>query len=493
MEDYTTYYIVGGVIFAFVIIFSIFLYIALTLRVVVPTNMVHIVQRAKTTTSYGRGKAAGNVYYAFPEWIPVIGLSTIDFPESNFDVNLSDYEAYDAERLPFLVDISAFFRIDDSEIAAQRISSFPELKDQLLIVLQGSVRRILATNRLEGIMEGRSELGEQFTLEVAEQIKEWGVVTVKSIEFMDIKDSRANNSTVIANIMAKEQSRIDRESRIVVAENNKEAQIKEINTKKEVEIQNQEAIQLVGQRTANAEKEIGISQEQSKQQILLEAKITTENEMAVKMVNEVKTAEIAKETEIIKTQQEKITAELRAEAEKQVQITTAEGDRASKVTRAVGDKESMIKIAEGEKQSADLNSQAIRAVGIAQGEADQAILMAPVNSQIILAKEIGENQNYQDYLIKIEQIKGQVEIGTAMSKALEQADIKVISNGQDNKLAGISKIADTFTTSNGGLGLSSMLSGFAASDEGKQILDKFLGKPADAEDITSPQTRTFTD
>lgn len=57
--------IVAGV-FALWIIHSI-----LTLRSVVSTNDVHIVQRGKRTVSYGKDQADGNVYYAWPSWLPL--------------------------------------------------------------------------------------------------------------------------------------------------------------------------------------------------------------------------------------------------------------------------------------------------------------------------------------------------------------------------------------------------------------------------------------
>ncbi len=118
--------------------------IMIWLRRVVPTNMVHIVQSKKATTSYGRGKDAGNVYFTWPAWVPKLGVTVIEFPESIFQVSLTDYEAYDAVRLPFMVDVTAFFRVDDSTVVAQRVSNFKELNTQLDSVLKGAVRRILA-------------------------------------------------------------------------------------------------------------------------------------------------------------------------------------------------------------------------------------------------------------------------------------------------------------------------------------------------------------
>lgn len=147
-----------------VILACTFLYILITLRRVVPTNMVHIVQSSATSTPYGRGKEAGNTYYAWPEWVPKLGVTVSQFPESIFKVTLDNYEAYDSARLPFMVDIVAFFRVDNAETAAQRVASFSELNNQLTSVLQGAVRRILATNHLEEIMQERGSLGEQSRL-----------------------------------------------------------------------------------------------------------------------------------------------------------------------------------------------------------------------------------------------------------------------------------------------------------------------------------------
>jgi flotillin len=119
------------------------LLVAMMLRRVVPTNMVHIVQSSSSTTPYGRGKASGNSYYAWPTRVPNLGVSIIEFPESIFQINLDAYEAYDQARLPFTVDVSAFFRVELAETAAQRVASFGELQGQLTSVLQGAVRRIL--------------------------------------------------------------------------------------------------------------------------------------------------------------------------------------------------------------------------------------------------------------------------------------------------------------------------------------------------------------
>jgi len=133
--------------------------IALFLRRVVPTNEVHIVQSTKHTRSYGKDTPNGNTYYEWPFWIPVFGVTKIVMPVSVFDIQLNAYEAYDVGRVPFVVDIVAFFRIADSNVAAQRVESFRELESQLLSIVQGAVRTILASHDIDKIMLERSIYG----------------------------------------------------------------------------------------------------------------------------------------------------------------------------------------------------------------------------------------------------------------------------------------------------------------------------------------------
>ena len=444
------------------------IYAILKLRIVVPTNMVHIAQTKKKSIPFGRGKAAGNVYYLWPSWFPIIGITVIEFPESNFDVFLEGYEAYDRTRVPFVVDIVAFFRIDNAEVAAQRIASFPELKQQLTAVLQGAVRRILATNPLEDVMQERSILGEQFTTEVQNQITEWGVIPVKTIEFMDIRDSAKNDSVVIANIMEKEKSRIEMESRMI-------ASIKEILTSQTVLIQKENAEQLVGQRKAEKEQEIGISNEHASQKILEQKKITTENELKVLWVKDVQNAEIIKEVAIVAAKQRREQQEIQAEAEKNIAITVA-----------LGNKESVITTAQGNLEKAKLNAEGIQAEGIAKGVAEEAVLMAPVNSQISLAEEIGANDNYQAYLVKIAEVEAGKIVGCEMAQALKNAEIKVISTA-GNPQEGIVKVGDLFT-SQGGVNLTSMLTGLTQSEAGQNLVDKFIGNKK----TTNPSNATQT-
>lgn len=416
--------------------------VALMLRRVVETNEVHIVQSARATTSYGKVTGHGNVYYEWPGWFPAIGITKIVLPVSVFDLTLHGYEAYDKGRVPFLVDVVAFFRINDSNTAAERVASFQELHDQLKAIVQGAIRTVLASHDIDEIMLERSKFGEAFTAEVEQQLENWGVETVKNIELMDIRDTQGNKA--IHNIMAKKQSLIEMQSRSEVAENMKRAQIAEIEAKRDTELQSQNARQQVGLRTVEAEREVKTANEQASQAIKEQERLTKQKEMAVVQVNDVQRAEIDKTMNIV-----------HAEQEKQTQILIAEGKLEAKRREAQG----------------------IQLEGEAKAEAEKALQLAPVTAQITLAAEIGANKEYQQYLITIRQIEAAQAVGTEQAKVLGNADVKIISNTGD-PVNGVTKVLDLFS-SKGGTQVGAMLEALGQTDAGKNLIGKFTNGAAE--------------
>lgn len=415
----------------------------LSLRVVVPTNMVHIVQKRNNSVPYGRGKDAGNVYYSFPSWIPFIGVMVTQFQESIFQINLKNYDSYDSARLPFVIDVSAFFKVANAETVAQRVASFAELQNQLESILQGSVRRILATTKLEDIMQERSSLGDKFTEEVQAQIKEWGVESVKTIEFMDLRD--ASGSNVIANIMSKEKSRIEKESRVAIANNTQEAETQEIEANRLVQMNRLTAEKQIGISNAEKEQQVGIANEQSKQMVLDQQISTTEKNMEVSRVSLVKQAEINKDVAIVDAQKE----------QQQVQINS-----------------------QAELFKAQQNAQAVILEGEAKAKAEQLMLEAPVEAQIKLAREIGTNEPYQKYLITIEQIKVEGDVRKANAVALEKADLKLLVNSGEVQ-SGINKLTDLLS-SKGGQAVNGFLSGLdkSSADSLSGFISSLVNKPS---------------
>lgn len=419
--------------------------LAMSFRTVVATNEVHIVQSRRKTTSYGKDQVAGNTYYAWPAWVPRIGIRIIKLPVSVFDIQLNEYAAYDKGRVPFAIDILAFFRIDDSNVAAQRVSSFQELEAQLKGILQGASRSILAQSPIEEILEERAKYGQMFTEATDTQLKAWGVVNVKNIELMDIRD--ATGSQVIQRIMAVKQSLVEKDSRVAVAANQQAAMEAEINAKRAVEVRNQEAQEQVGIRTAQKEQQVGIASQQAQQAIKEQEKTTAEKTMAIQQVNEVRQAEIVRGVQVVAADQERQTAVIRADGEKQKTIT----------------------IAEGTLGAAKLHAEGVEIEGRAKGEAEKAVLLAPVQAQITLAKEIGTNPGYQTYLVSIKQIEANQVVGIEQAKALAGSDIKVIANS-GNVIDGVTT-AMGMLTPKGGTQIGAMLEALGNTEAGKAVID----------------------
>lgn len=434
------------------------LFIPLTLRRVVEPNEVHIVQARGHTRSYGKGQTAGNAYYSWPSWLPVIGIQTSVLPLSVFDISLDAYDAYDQGRVPFEVDIKAFFRVHDSNQAAERVSDFSQLRVQLTAVLQGAVRSILAKHDIEKIMSERATFGTEFTEEVDHHLKEWGVCSVKSIELMDIRDTA--DAKTISNIMAKKSSHIEMESRIEVANNKQQAQSAEILAEQAVHIAQQEAEQKVGQRSAEKTKAVGIADQKAKQDIAQESATTAEKDMAVQRVQTVRAAEIAREALIVA-----------ADQQRQTSVIKADGDKQQLVIRAEAEKQQTVLKGEAVRDAEKARAEAVLAVGNNEAEVIKNKELAPVTAQITLAKEIGENLGYQRYLIDIRTVEATEKVGVTQASALAAADIRVIANA-GKPAEGISSVMDMFT-SKGGANLGSALEAFAQTPMGEQLLKTF--------------------
>lgn len=426
--------------------------LSILFRRVVPPNETHIVQTAKRRVSYGKEETNGNVYYEWPSWVPVIGIVKKILPISVFDCRLQGYEAYDKDRVPFVVDVVAFFRVHDSIMASERIENFVELQQQLQSILQGAIRTVLASHNIDSIMIERSKFGEQFTKEVQGQLPSWGVETVKSVELMDVRDSGGNK--VIHNIMEMRKSAIEKESRVIVASNMKEAEVAEISAKQEVDIKNQEAEKIVGEKTAETQRDIGIANEKAKQEIKSQEKETMERAMDVQKVENVRKAEIIRDVQVVK----------------------AEEERQTSIIKANGQKEQTVIIAEGDLKQQELSAKGIQAEGAAKADAEKQMGLAKVQPQIELAEKIGSNQPYQDFLIRERSVQKDEAVGIEQAKAMEKADIKIIANtgGQENIGSGLSSVMDLFTPK-GGTNLAGMLEGLAQSPEGEKLIQKVTG------------------
>ena len=457
----------------------------LNLRRIVPTNEVHIVQRTKDTVSYGRDgtDGMGNTYYQIPAWVPKFGVVVSKLPTTVIDIDIPNYPAYDKDRLPFVVDIKAFFRISDFNKAATRVFTINELKDQLTSIVKGAARSILAKENLELIMSERNKYGDMFTDLVSSQLKEWGVTVVKNIELMDIRDDQG--SQVISNIMAKKESAIEMEKRVEVAKNLQAAKEAEILAKQEIEIKQQDADRMVGLRQAKVQEEVGIANEQQKQKVQEQAKVTAEKEMAVKQVQEVQSAEIEKQAAIVRSNQDKevITINVEAnivktEADKKVAILNAEAQKQQVELTAEATKTQVELKAEADLTAATNEAKGIEAKGKANATSRDLLEKAQVAGQIELFNKVNKDKEYQEFLVRQRQVEAMEKIGVEQAKNLSGADIKIFANA-GSVADGVTQAGKVLNPKTG-LDLGSMLESFASTPIGsevtKSIVEKISGK-----------------
>lgn len=170
---------------AFITISTIITIYILSLRRVVPTNEVHIVQRPSATLVYGADSSdsIGNVYYQVPASIPKFGVVVSKVPSTNFTINIDKYEVFDKDHASFQIGFTFFFRISNYKQAAARIFTVNALTTQIEEVIKSALRAEFAKDNYEQIKEKRSEYGSIITEQVTPHLKkEWGVVAIKDVE-----------------------------------------------------------------------------------------------------------------------------------------------------------------------------------------------------------------------------------------------------------------------------------------------------------------------
>jgi len=447
-----------------IVIAIIFIIIAINLRKVVPTNEVHILQKGKNTIIKGKWFDGWNVYYHFPQWVPWFGISVTKLPLYVFDIKLLNYQAYDNGKIPFNVDVTAFFVIKDPELAAKRVADFEELKDQLVEVVRWAVRKTLAQYDIQEIMEARWELWQKFYEEVTNAVKEWWV-ELKNIEFMDISD--ADGYQVIRNLLEKKRKTIetesekevalkDKEKDIVEAEAKKDAEIKRIEAEKEAKLAQIEADKLTRTQEVEKEKLVRLQEEEAKKALYEKQKETKQKELDIKLLEEEKEAEIQKVKEIID-----------AEKEKEIEIKNAEAKAKSIELDAEAKARAMELEAEARKN-------AIEKEWLAKAKTIDYVGTAEAKNKLEMAKALNAfSEAALKYLIAEMEYKYTSKVDLEKAKALEKADIKVISTGPNGN-EGMNSFMDLFT-SKGGANLWWMIESFK-NTVGEEKFNEIISK-----------------
>jgi len=458
-----------------IIAFLVILFIITKLRKVVPTNEVHIVQSKKNTTPFGKGQEAWNVYLDWPAWVPGFWVEVQHLPLSIFDLQLNWYKAYDVGKVPFQVDITAFFEIKEPVLAAEKVFSITELKDQLNETLKWVVRKILASKDIVEVMETRSEIKDQFYQEVFQAVKAWWV-DLKNVEFMDIRDDE--KSQVVTNIMMKKRSLIESESQIEVAENQKQATIEKENkisearaaaakakssadiissdSERDAELKRIENEKLTQNQDIEKEKILAIQKEEAKQKVYESEKETKARELAVKQLDEEKKAEIAKNIEVIKAEEQKEKSIIDAQAEKESIKLKAEAEK--------------IKI----ELEAEAEKTKIESIWLAEAKKIDYMWTAEAKNKTQMAEALNSFDSESiAYMVKELEVELAKIVDLEKAKSLASADVKVISTWS-NGGEWVKSFMDLFSA-NGWTNIWAMVQA-AKNTMWEEKVNEFLGK-----------------
>lgn len=431
---------------------------AVAWRRVVPNDQVHVVRSRSASVAYGNGMDR-NVYYEVPSHFPYFGVVVSKVSTSNFPISFEGYDAYDLAKVPFAVDITAFFQVSDPLTVAKRVTSMDELQSQLSNVVKGAVRRVLAGHDIEKIMGSRSELSKEFVTEVGEQTQNWGI-KVLNLEFMDISDW--SDTHVITQIQNKEKSTIDMASRTKVAENEKTARLAEI-----------AAAETAALRDAERVETVSVRQEKAKQVVAEQGAITKARDLEVVKVETVKNQEIVREKSVVIAQTQKdvdvINAEkdvIIAERRKDAQLTTADGNAMAAKRNAEGVRDANVLEGDGQAQKVSLvgNAEAdvIKATGVARADAQDKMAEA-------LTKQNAGALGMEEFRVKesVETAKWR-----AIGDGLKAAEIKIVMSPAGARVLGVGLDAE------GGATLTSFIEQLPASLKGhaQAFADKIAKK-----------------
>lgn len=143
------------------------------------------------------------------------------------------------------------------------------------------------------------------------------------------------------------------------------------------------------------------------------------------------------------------------------------------------EKDSRVTVAKNKQEAKEAEIAAQQEIDLKQKAADEvvglraeeAMQLASVTAQTSLAKEIGDNKGYQQYLVEIRKVEATEKVGLAQAENMSGANIKVIANAGD-VAGGVSSALDVLTPK-GGASIAGAIEALAATEAGKALLDKF--------------------
>lgn len=392
-----------GIVFLLVLL-------ALHFYVVVEPNKAHVV------VTMGGGR---KIYHpARPDsksayfYIPFL-MQRIIVSLENVKHEINEIELKDLNVAPFKCDITCWFRIENPELAAEKLDVDSEgnimqsITETLNAQIQGVARSAAMGQEVIDLMRNRQGFGADVFTQVNGDLDEWGVQLVK-LEIIDFKD--VQGSQVIKDYETRREATVAAETRKIVAEQDKEAKVVEAESKKIAEKARIESEQEIEMRGIEKKEKVGIREESQRLRVAEE--------------------------------QDKANAR-KVAADRTLTVGEAEYQAEAKEIVADGEAKAAVKLADGQAQAIKLDAAAKADATTKQGEADADVTtkLGKANASVIaergraeaeaIDKKADAQKKFQDASKEIELAKIAAEVlknrDVQKAEAVKNADVRIVS------------------------------------------------------------------
>lgn len=378
--------------------------------------------------------------------IPII--RTIRFMDLTIKELVLTQETYEKDQARYNVRSSVKYRIANVARAAETFVDNEDLQEQLKEVVGASVRAVTVKYDVVEARANKKKMGDEVQKEMEDDLDKWGLelVNFQLIDFQDTSDSK-----IISNISKRREVEIEARTREENAEKIKIARMKEA-----------EAEETARTREITKEKVIAQQQQDKDKEIAARQKLAEEQKFEVVKVQTIKQAEITREKAVVEANQKKDTEVILKEQKR----LEGEGDKLRAMEKAIGE------------------AAPIREKGLAEAEAKEKLQAAlnkfqdPAIRALIAEKIVAMQEN----------------VGVATAKALEQADVRVFSDGSEASKSGFDfgKMISALQVSNEGSAASALNRIARPNDLGlsnlnlEDIVQAVKAKKTETKDKSSP-------
>jgi len=384
-------------------------------RRVVPRHEAHVIIKRKRVVVYSGtpdiAGYSGSTYYYFPSWVPLLGMDVTEVPLSVLELRVPEMVTFAARNARFTLTASVFVRVTEPLKSAQRwpgrhVDDFVSGVKELM---ENAIRNTTTAFAAEDIVEKKDEIAAKLQHALSSDMEEYGCI-ITNVGIVDITDAPGN--TVISDIARKREAEINSESRQIVAVKEREARVVEAENKQAAEMRESAAAEAIGVREREKEQRVFVSQQKVAQE-----------EMEVSRIKEVRAAEI---------------------------------DRDAAIERAQGEWKAVILKREAEAEG-------VRSVGLAEAEVTRNKGLAEAEA---IAKRVEALNALQDTGRSFRNIEKDERVGMELAKALQQADLKLVSTGD------VDSFLDLFSA-DGGAKLGAFVSSLRQVEP--ELADRLIG------------------